>query len=414
MEDDGFAIHRYFQRVKLFADHHQIVLQSFMAKGDLADAWTVQATEDRVAAAGDIVAFGTQHADDCEVTVEVLNAEPKLNSKAQHITESSLQLKAPDVALCGVTDYVPDAHRISLAAGSWRVRASHSKLEKPPERIHLQLWPAPVAAVSVLKRFVAAPAKKAKPATGKPKNVKQATQLARQGSPDAALEALLELAAAGEVAASASAAELLAFQGQWAAMVPHATALLARPTAVYAGNVFTDMAGLIRRAARELNDPSIIDAAAKVIPPGMEMRRDAVLLKDAISPSAMPGPADVASFEKAVAESETGKRFKGKPLELARHCFALAVAFKCEDEVLKRWKPQELQLPFDHAVTVARIQARRGDAAKAWQTLQAQLTQWWPLDAAQVAPVILLTDPWLSPLMTPARCREVLETPRGA
>ncbi|MBX3226109.1 MAG: hypothetical protein KIT84_28960 [Labilithrix sp.] len=41
--------------MKLFADFRQIHVSAPDRKGDLAEAWTAQATEDRIAVAGDIV-----------------------------------------------------------------------------------------------------------------------------------------------------------------------------------------------------------------------------------------------------------------------------------------------------------------------------------------------------------------------
>ena len=63
---------------------------------------------------------------------------------------------------------------------------------------------------------------------------------------------------------------------------------------------------------------------------------------------------------------------------------------------------------------MARAHARRGDADAAWAAIAQRLGQWSPVDVAQVAPVILLVDRWLGPIMTPARCAQVLATPRGA
>jgi hypothetical protein len=208
-------------------------------------------------------------------------------------------------------------------------------------------------------------------------------------------------------------AEILAFRGRWHDLVPYATALVANPRAVYAGNVLTDMCRLLRRAAAELARPEVIEAAAARVPAGMEQRRDAVLLKDFVEPSTQPGPARVDAFSAALREAEQGKRFRGRPRELAAHCFSLAVSFKVDDEILARWDQGNDLLRFDQALSVARVRARRGDGDGAWAAIRGRLASWWPADDAQVAPLALLLDPLLAPLMTPARCAEVLATPRG-
>jgi hypothetical protein len=81
--------------------------------------------------------------------------------------------------------------------------------------------------------------------------------------------------------------------------------------------------------------------------------------------------------------------------------------------VLARWDPTNPGLGFDQAVSVARVLCKRGDPEQAWTLLEGYLRHWWPVDYAQVAPVELLYDPLLAPLVTPARGEQILRTPRG-
>ncbi|MCA1220962.1 SMI1/KNR4 family protein [Streptomyces sp. 8L] len=67
---------------------------------------------------------------------------------------------------------------------------------------------------------------------------------------------------------------------------------------------------------------------------------------------------------------------------------------------------------FGKAVETAREQARWGDAEGAWDTLIAALPSWQAYGTEQVAPVGLLADPVLGPLITAERGRQMLETPR--
>lgn len=366
--------------MKLFADYRQIHVAAADAKGDLADAWTAKATDDRIAAAGDIVGIGTEAADDIDVTVEVLAREPA-QTKGDHVTEASITL-GTKVAVLGCTDFRPEAKTYTVTPGTWRLRATHTNIAKR-ERIKLQLWPTPRATrPKVLTRWKA-PKQVATPRPkGRPKNHQQAVVAAREGRIDVALEKLLELHASGDAAASASAAEILAFQGRWDEMVPCAKALLKNPGAVYAGNVIDDMKDLLK---------------AKKSPP-------------------KPGPRarpNRKTFDEAVAEAPTGKRFKGKPRELARHCFWLAVVFNVDDEIIKRWDPKHPSMHFDAAVEVARALVRKKDPNGAWKVLESRLGRWYPVDGAQVLPVVLLTDPLLAPLMTKERTEQVLRTPRA-
>ncbi|WKX68691.1 SMI1/KNR4 family protein [Streptomyces sp. XD-27] len=69
--------------------------------------------------------------------------------------------------------------------------------------------------------------------------------------------------------------------------------------------------------------------------------------------------------------------------------------------------------PFGRAVDRAREQARWGAADAAWRTLLAALPRWRPLGPDHLAPLGLLADPVLGPLVTPERGRELLATTRG-
>ena len=243
----------------LLAEYRQVHLMDARCSGDLSEAWSVQAVEDLVAVADGIVGLGCVRDADVRLTVELLATAPAAElGRFEHVTEASLSVPSGELAVLGCTDYLPDAARLSVPPGPLRVRAHHTGLVKGRETIEVQLWPAPPEAPAVLVRWappVKAPKRtpkaSTKPATAKPaRNVKQARLLALRGQPAGALEALLAFAAAGDASASASAAELLAFEGRWHEVLQHATALLAQPSAVYAGNVFDDMSALVRRAAR--------------------------------------------------------------------------------------------------------------------------------------------------------------------
>jgi hypothetical protein len=405
-------------KLDLFADYHQLHVQDEGTPGDFAEAWTAQAVDDRIAAIEDGLAIGMREATTVRVELAVLDAEPPDDSAEQdHVTRAAIHSESGRLAVLGCSDYLPDAARLALPRpGAWEARVSHRGLARGKERIRVQLWPSSLGRVGwarVDKRWTPpAPAARGKRPV-LPKDAKKAAQLARQGHPDEALEALLRFAAESDVAAAASAAELLAFRGRWADLVPWTTALLAQPRAVHAGNVFTDMASLVRRAAKELGDASLIARAAAVVPEDHAARRDAVLLQDAAARMAERRPERRATYEDAAREAASGKRFQGKPDALAAHCFALAETYGVEDALIARWEPPLPWASLQHAVPVARALVRRERPAEAWAVLESKLPAWFPVDAAQVAPVELLVDPLLSGLMTSERCEQVLRTPRA-
>ena len=400
-------------KLKLFADHHQVHLLDDRDGVDLSEAWTAQATEDRLAASDGALAIGTRDADHVSVEVKVLAKEPPDDAaKWQHVTAGSVAVSSGRLVAMGCTDYLPEAKRLKLEAGTYRARVSHRGLDKGIEQVRVELWPGAARQPAVLKRWAPPPAKPPKPVKA-PKTAKAAAALARQGEPDAALEVLLKLSEAGDGAAAASAAVLLAYRGRWAEVVPRAMALLRNPKAVYAGNVFDDMGGLVNRCAVELKDPSIVTRAAAVVPPEMASRTQAVILENVTATLHARREENRAAFEKAVAEATGGKRFAGKPEQLAQHCFGLAMLLRVDDELIARYQPASPMVTFDHVEHVARAHVRRGDPEEAWSTLEAQLGRWTPMDFSQVAPVALLVDVLLAPLMTHERCERVLKTPRG-
>ncbi|MEV0532912.1 SMI1/KNR4 family protein [Kitasatospora sp. NPDC050463] len=69
--------------------------------------------------------------------------------------------------------------------------------------------------------------------------------------------------------------------------------------------------------------------------------------------------------------------------------------------------------PFGAAVDQARELARWGAAEAAWHTLLAALPYWTPVGPDHLAPIGLLADAVLGPLVTPERGRELLATARG-
>lgn len=82
-------------------------------------------------------------------------------------------------------------------------------------------------------------------------------------------------------------------------------------------------------------------------------------------------------------------------------------------EVTERTFRYTARGPFGEAVERAREQARWGRTEAAWRTLLAAIPRWAPLGPDHLAPVGLLADPLLGPLVTPDRGRELLATARG-
>ena len=146
----------------LFADYFQFYLQDEAVDGDLSDSWTDEAVTRLLAVAPGTVGVGTVRNMEVPVTLELLASEPPLDVAIyDHIVEGSLSVGGRNLVIAGCTDYVPDAAKIQIEPGSYRVRACFSGLEALSEdgldgedRYHLQIWPAPPAEVAVIKQRV--------------------------------------------------------------------------------------------------------------------------------------------------------------------------------------------------------------------------------------------------------------------
>ncbi len=270
----------------------------------------------------------------------------------------------------------------------------------------------------------------------KPKPADLARLAALRGDPDAAIPVLRECGAAGDDAAAASLAELLAFSSDWAGCLAPAGRLVANPYAVHAANVFNGMVGLLGRAGRETGSWADIAAIATAARAGLRTTLDANVLgfpeekvraesarlfpilarlgEYAVGGGAPPhelvhifgaasGPPDESAYRAAVALNA------GKP---PARLLALAIAFDVPAEAVRLY-PAVAAPSFEESVYVAKVHARAGERDRAWGVLATAIPRWWPVDPAQVAPVELLTDEDLSGVVTADRARRVLRTARG-
>jgi len=134
---------------ELFADYHQFYLQDDdRSLGDLSDAWTLEATQRLLAVARGVVGIGTARNTTVPVVVEILETapEPDLNDWDQ-VVEASLEIATGRIVVAGCTDYWPDAARIDVRPGRYRVRSSCAGLNSVTsaldgnDRYRVQLWP---------------------------------------------------------------------------------------------------------------------------------------------------------------------------------------------------------------------------------------------------------------------------------
>ena len=145
--------------LRLFADYRQFYLRDEAADGDLSESWTEEATARLLALAPGTVGVGTARADEVDTAVEVHEAEPPVElAEWDHVAECGIDAPTGRIVVAGCTDYFPDAARIDVEPGRYRVRVCGVGLEatEADDRYLIQLWPGGGSDVRVLKRYVGA------------------------------------------------------------------------------------------------------------------------------------------------------------------------------------------------------------------------------------------------------------------
>jgi hypothetical protein len=144
----------------LFADYHQFYIQDEATDGNLSDSWDDAATARLLAIAPGAIGIGTVRNAEVPVAVEIHEREPDADFVAwDQVIEAALTVVSGPLVIAGCTDYLPDAKRIALAPGSYRVRVSYGGLDTVSDngldgddRYRVQLWRASAIDVRILKQ----------------------------------------------------------------------------------------------------------------------------------------------------------------------------------------------------------------------------------------------------------------------
>jgi hypothetical protein len=120
----------------LFADYFQFYLQDEQVDGDLSDSWTQEAVDRLLALAPGTIGVGTARNMDVPVTINIFDSEPKLPldlTQFDQINECDLEIGSGKIVVAGCTDYFPEAQRIEVQKGIYRVRIYYGNLDKLSE-----------------------------------------------------------------------------------------------------------------------------------------------------------------------------------------------------------------------------------------------------------------------------------------
>jgi hypothetical protein len=149
------ALHKF----EIFADYHQFYIQDEPADSDLSMAWTDKATAELLAVVPGVIGVGTVRNVEVPVEIEVLTSEPFLElDRWDRVNDCSIVLNSDKLVIAGCTDYFPDAKRIKLSPGCYRVRVLYGGLAtlstdglEGEDHYRLQLWPGPAIEPVVVK-----------------------------------------------------------------------------------------------------------------------------------------------------------------------------------------------------------------------------------------------------------------------
>ena len=152
---------------QLFADYYQFYLQDESATTDLSASWTPEAVDRLLAVAPGMVGIGTARNMTVPVTVEVCGDAPDEDTSGwDQVNECTLEVPSGRIVVAGCTDYFPDAARIEVDPGSYRVRAYYGNLTalssnglEGDDRYKLVLWAAAPGPLQVLKQRITPGAK---------------------------------------------------------------------------------------------------------------------------------------------------------------------------------------------------------------------------------------------------------------
>lgn len=122
---------------EIFADYFQFHLFDEKYNPNFGDAWTEFATKNLLASTEEGIAIGTRRNMDVKVIIKILDSPPSIkeNNKDSifQINESDILILSKKLVVIGCTDYLPEAKRIELENGIYRVRIYYCDLDKISE-----------------------------------------------------------------------------------------------------------------------------------------------------------------------------------------------------------------------------------------------------------------------------------------
>jgi predicted DNA-binding WGR domain protein len=264
---------------------------------------------------------------------------------------------------------------------------------------------------------------KPKEPLGKITTLKHCQRAALMGRVDEAIPVLTKLAdEKKDIAAAAALAEIHAWRGEWPAFVERALVVLANRRAVI-GNTTDELAWLLVVAAEHTGDWDRIATgisadstmvSEKYVRAQVEAKGNAPVVKVDRDERYRNEPLEVRRgyYDRAMDPSVAAKRDKNadgtKKAELM-----YAFGYGLDELALAKLPAAEKLVSWEQITKLAGWLVDLGRPDDGWALIERSLDRWWPLSHAQIAPMRLLVDERLRPLLTAERRAKILAMPRG-
>jgi hypothetical protein len=145
----------------LFADYFQFVVMDETSEDDFSEIWGEGDLHRMLAVGRSAVCPGTLRNIDVEVEVHVAEKAPDISIDAfDHAAEASLSVPSGLLVIMGCTGHLPDAPRIEVAPGSYRllflvtgVATVKNEWEPAEDKYIVYLWPGASREARLLKHW---------------------------------------------------------------------------------------------------------------------------------------------------------------------------------------------------------------------------------------------------------------------
>lgn len=123
-----------FHIVEIYPDYHQFYLIDNNVDPDFTGIWTPNALKNMIGLKNGLVGISTARISNIPITLTVRDFAPAIElDKYDKINECSLNVPSGKIVVMGCTDYIPEAKRIIVNPGVYRLYIKYGNLDKISE-----------------------------------------------------------------------------------------------------------------------------------------------------------------------------------------------------------------------------------------------------------------------------------------